>query len=172
MEFNQLRREGIIRNLAEIEKETYLEFHRNNYEEDKDMSFKFMELSPKWAIVAGYYALHNLAKLFLAKKYSLRISGKFVHSATIEALKHCFKEKRTLDKLIRLLEKAKEKYNSLNLDINAEEILPAILKDAKKERTKAQYYTHRLLTSKITKQEAESFYKDVVKPFIELIEAL
>ena len=172
MDFNQLKENGTIRQLAEIEKQAYIEFHKNNYLEDKDVSIKLIETSPKWAIVAGYYAMHNITKLFLAKNYSLRISGKFVHAATIESLKYYLNEKAVLDKLMALLETAKEKYNSLNLDINTEEIMPAILKEAKKERTKAQYYTHRISVSNITRQEAESFYRDVVKPFIEIMEVL
>jgi len=172
MDFKQFKDEGIIKQLPEIESSAYIKFHRNNYEEDRIVAAKIITISPKWAIVISYYAMHNRAKLFLAENYSLKISGKFVHQATIEAMKNCLKEKAISKRLIDLLVKAKEKYTSLNLDINEEEILPALLEEARKERAKAQYYTHRMLTAEITRKESESFCSEIMTPFIELLEKL
>jgi len=147
-----------IRKLPEIEKRAYLTFHEKIWKEDFETGKSLIKISPRWAVIAGYYSMHNLAKLFLAKKFNIKISGKFVHAATIEAIRNFLRKKQIVQKL----EKACEL-------IPIEE-LPEFLKVGKKERTKSQYYAGRLI--EITTKEAEEFFNEIVEPFVKMIEGL
>jgi len=141
---------GTIRILPEIEKEDYIKFH---WKEDYETCKELIDKSPRWSIISGYYAMHNLAKLFLAKKFRIKISGKFVHAATIEALRKYLKEKDTLERL----EKGKE-------ELALEEISD-IIEYAKRERAKFQYYSK--IRVQINKNRARYFFENIVKPFVE-----
>jgi hypothetical protein len=59
---------GTITKLPEVEREDYIKRHENFWKEDLKVAEKLLEISPRWALVAGYYAMHDFAKLFLAKK--------------------------------------------------------------------------------------------------------
>ena len=144
---------GTIRILPEIEKEEYIKFHEKLWKEDYETCKELIDKSPRWSIISGYYAMHNLAKLFLAKKFRIKISGKFVHAATIEALRKYLKEKDTLERL----EKGKE-------ELALEEISDTI-EYAKRERAKSQYYSK--IRVQINKNQARYFFENIVKPFVE-----
>jgi hypothetical protein len=99
MKYEDFVKLGTVRKLPEIEKKTYISFHEKAWKEDLETARNLVEKSPKWSVIAGYYAMHNLTKLFLAKKFNLKISGKFVHAATIEALRKFLKDKTLVKKL-------------------------------------------------------------------------
>jgi len=158
LSYDDFVRMKIIRKLPEIEKKAYLAFHEKIWKEDFETGKSLIKISPRWTVIAGYYSMHNLAKLFLAKKFNIKISGKFVHAATIEAIKNFLRKKQVVQKL----EKACEL-------IPVEE-LPEFLKVGKKERTKSQYYAGRLV--EITAKDAEEFFEEIVEPFVKMVEGL
>jgi hypothetical protein len=147
-----------IKKLPEIEKESYLSFHEKIWKEDFETGKSLIKMSPRWSVIAGYYAMHNLSKFFLAKKFNIKISGKFVHAATIEALRKFLKKKGIIQKIERATK-----------FIPIEE-LPDLLEVGKKERTRSQYYAGRLI--EITSKGAEEFFKNIVEPFVKAIEEL
>ena len=51
--------------LGEKEREDWIWFHENAYKEDLKLTEELMLKSPRWSIVAGYYAMHDLTKLYL-----------------------------------------------------------------------------------------------------------
>ncbi len=132
---------GSISKLPEIERENYIKFHEKLWKEDLEVAKKLGKENNRWAIIAGYYAMHNLTKLFLAKKFGVKITGKFVHAATLE----CFKER-----LKELNTNSKEKEELINL-----------LSYAKKKRSEVQYYVGRE-----ERINVEFFINEIVLKFI------
>jgi len=147
-----------IKKLAEVERESYISFYEKVWKEDFETAKRLLKINPRWAVIAGYYAMHNLAKLFLAKKFNLKISGKFVHAATIEALKKFLKER----KIIKRFE--------LSIKFVPVEELPELLEAGKRERSKSQYYVGRSL--EISSREAYYFFKEILEPFVKSLEKL
>jgi len=158
LSYEEFVRMKTIRKLPEIEKKTYLSFHERVWKEDFEIGKSLIGKSPRWAVIAGYYTMHNLAKFFLAKKFDVKISGKFVHAATIEAMKNFLKKKEIIEKL----EKA--------IEFVPMEELPEFLEVGRKERAKSQYYAGKL--TEITMKKAEEFFKDIVEPFVETLQRL
>jgi len=147
---------GVIRKMGELEKKDYISFYDNAWKDDLEVSESLVNKSPKWSIISGYYAMHDVVKLFLAKNYGVKKSGKFVHAATIEALKYFLKKQKPVE----LIEKA----------FNKVSFLPEFLEFGRKERSKAQYYS--LKRKKTSVKEAKEFLEDIVKPFIKTIKRL
>ncbi len=158
LSYEDFVRIGTIRRLPEVEKKRYLEFHERIWKEDYEVGKSLIKISPRWAIVAGYYAMHNLSKFFLARSFGIKISGKFVHAATVEALKKFLKNKNVIKKLEKAI-----KFVPI-------EKLPEFLEIGRRERTKSQYYAGMLV--KISSKKAEEFFKEIVEPFVKCIEEL
>ena len=152
LDFEDFLKMKVIKKIPETERKSYLSFHEKIWKEDCNTSKFLIKRSPRWAVIAGYYAMHNLAKYFLAKKFNLKISGKFVHAATIEALRKFLKE----EDIVHRLEKAK-KFLPL-------EELPEFLELGRRERAKSQYYIGRPI--RISIKEAKWFFSEIVEPFI------
>ncbi|MCX6707266.1 MAG: hypothetical protein NT001_03950 [Candidatus Woesearchaeota archaeon] len=157
----EYRKLGTIKDLPPNEKENYLSFleitHKDNVKASEFMLVKF----PRWSIIAGYYAMHDVSKLYLAKKYGLKLSQPMVHSAVIQALRELVKRKDILG----LLEKAEKEYDeiiSLHL---------AMLK-GKDEREKSQYYTSVSAKPSVSLEKASYFLERLVKPYLKLMEEL
>ncbi|MEK6871913.1 MAG: hypothetical protein AABX16_03345 [Nanoarchaeota archaeon] len=108
---------------------------------------KTIEEFPRWSIISGYYALHDITKLFIAKKFQIKIDFK-VHATTIIVL--------------RALLKNKELSQSLNNGYREFLLLANDLEEAKKERTKVQYYTGSAFLKEEYRKRARIFYKDVL----------
>ncbi len=153
--YEELVKLGSIRKLGELEKKDYIKFYKDSWKEDLAVAETLVEKSPKWSIISGYYAMHDLAKLFLATK-GIKVSGKFVHVAVIEALRSVIEKEES----IKLMEDAFEKVK----------FLPEFLEFARAERSKAQYYSKRLKTFSV--REAREFLDDIVKPFIKNLKEL
>ena len=98
--------------------------------------------------------MHDITKLFLAKKHRIKIE-KNVHETTIIALKEVLKEKRTTE----LMEKGYAEYLTLSADLN----------EAKEERVKAQYYTGSEFMKKQFKETAKEFFNEIVEKYINKI---
>lgn len=154
------RNQGTIVDLSTLEKDQYVDFleltHQDNLKASEFLLIKF----PRWSIIAGYYAMHDITKLFLAKKYNLKLSKPEVHAAAIQALREFVKRKD----VINLLEKAEEEYDQIIL-------LHLALLQAKDEREKTQYYIDKKLLP-VNMQKASYFLEKLVKPYLKLIKEL
>ena len=157
--------------LPATEKEQYVKFHKVAYEEDVKHAEKTMLEFPRWSIISGYYAMHDLTKLFLGEKFGVKLSSPEIHRKAIEALEHFVKDAELKKKLLRLLEDAEGVYYST--ERLKERTLPALLKRGKQERGRAQYYSEESVSgSDINAKKASYFLQTVVKPYVEIVEKL
>ena len=161
MKFEELLSNKIIIKLVETEKSDYLKFFENTYKDNLRTAYDNLKKHPRWTIISGYYAMHDLAKFFLAKQFSLKIN-KRVHIATIICLEEVLKDKKLKNEITKLLEKA-ENIFSTNIT--------RYLEKGKREREKVQYYNFKTDFSQIT-DNASHFIEDVVNPFIKIVERL
>ena len=90
--FEQFMKEGIILHLQDTEKHDYISFLKHTWSDNLDASRFNLIKFPRWSIIAGYYAMHDMAKLFLAKEFNLKITQR-VHTATTLALENVLKDK-------------------------------------------------------------------------------
>jgi len=159
--FHELMEMGCIVKLKESEKEEYCYFLEHSWKDNFKASEYNLNSFPRWSIIAGYYAMHDLAKLFLAKKYNLKIT-KRVHFSTIVSFESILEEKELREKVIKLLKQAELYYSEIDL--------PIYLRIAKKERELTQYYTGKKTIVGIDK--AKYFLDNIVKPFVFILEKL
>lgn len=153
---------GSINELEPTEKSFYLEFLSKSYKEDLENSKNVLISSPKWSIISGYYAMHNITKYYLALKFNKKIGLPDVHEATINASKELIKNKEIKE----LIDIAIFEY---------EEIMPIhySLIGAKKERKNLQYYSDgSKKMQKLTKDKASYFLVNITEKYIKLIELL
>ena len=155
LKYEDFAKAGTIRTLPEIERDDYIKFHEDLWKEDYEICKDLIEKSPRWSIISGYYAMHNMAKLFLAKNFRIKINGKFIHAAVIESLRKYLNEEDVLEKLEKGVQ-----------ECNLEEI-PNTIEFAKRERAKSQYYSRTGI--KATTSKTVYFFKNIVKPFIETL---
>lgn len=168
--FNELLKLKAIARLNETEKENYLKFFESTYKDNLSASSDNLNLHPRWSIIAGYYAMHDIAKLFLAKKYNIKIVER-VHFATIISLSNFIEEnKNEILLALDLLKKAKEIFDVNIIGVKPEDLV-YFLKKGRREREKAQYYSSKTDLSKIS-ENAHHFLNDLVNPFIKLFEKL
>src|SRR3989344_9305940 len=81
-----------ISRIIETERERYLNFFSNSYKENLEHCKYVIEKYPRWSIISGYYAMHDIAKLFLADKFNIKIDFN-VHQLTIDVLSIVLNEK-------------------------------------------------------------------------------
>jgi hypothetical protein len=80
---NDFREKGSVKDLLPNEREDYFKYLNFTYIDNlKASDFNILKF-PRWSIISGYYAMHDIAKLFLGKKYNLKLSFPNVHAATI-----------------------------------------------------------------------------------------
>ena len=131
-----------ISKINELELKRYLNFFENSYLENFEHCRKNLNEFSRWSIISGYYALHDITKLLIAKKFRIKIDFK-VHLTTIQVLRELIKNKE----LAEILENGYKKFLTLANDLD----------EAKKERTKAQYYTGTaFMKEEYTKRAGES----------------
>ncbi|KHO54319.1 MAG: hypothetical protein QT10_C0017G0014 [archaeon GW2011_AR19] len=136
-----------ISKINELELKRYLNFFENSYLENFEHCRKNLNEFSRWSIISGYYALHDITKLLIAKKFRIKIDFK-VHLTTIQVLRELIKNKE----LAEILENGYKKFLTLANDLD----------EAKKERTKAQYYTGTaFMKEEYTKRAGESL-KNVI----------
>lgn len=157
VKIEELMQEGKIQKMSELERDRYLNFFEQSYTENVKLSFHIIETYPRWSIIAGYYAMHDISKLFLAKKFGLKVEFE-VHRTTILVLKAVSKDKE----LCSLFEKGYKEFILLAND----------LAEAKGERVKAQYYTGTVFMHEEYKKRALEFYKDIVQIYLERVKRL
>lgn len=149
--------------LPATEKENYIDFHKKAFEEDLKHAEKNLLEFPRWSIISGYYAMHDVTKLFLAQKYNLKLSSPDIHAKTIRTLGRVIKDENLKKKLLKLLKEAKDMYYSV--ERLKEKVLPVLLKRGKQERTKSQYYTEDYTKkSLVDSRKASYFLEKIVKP--------
>lgn len=149
-----LFKSGKITRIIETEKERYLNFFSNSYKENLQLCKHIQNDYPRWSIIAGYYAMHDLAKLFLADEFSIKVEINFHKTVII-----IFRE------LVKNIELSKM------LNLGYDELIKLLndLVIAKKQRTKAQYYTGTEFMKNKYKKEAQLFFNETVLPFIDKI---
>lgn len=164
---NEMRWKG----LPATEKENYLIFHKNAFEEDMRHAEKNVLEFPRWSVISGYYCMHDLTKFFLAEMFNVKISSPEIHVKSIEALEHFINEDELKKKLLELLREAKNIYYSA--ERLKEKTLPILLERGKQERGKAQYYSEDFSgKKKVNSQKASYFLETIVKPYVRIIRGL
>jgi len=149
--------EGKLSRINELELPRYLNFLNNYYQDNLDHTKFNLEKFPRWAIISGYYSMHDLTKLLIAKNYRLKIEME-VHATTIKVLREIIKNKE----LIELMEEGYKEFLSLAQD----------LYEAKKERVKVQYYTGSEFMKKEYQKRAKEFLEENVDPYLNKIKIL
>lgn len=152
-----LMKEKKIAKIKEFELDRYKNFLESSYKNNIRHSKANLDKFPRWSIISGYYAMHDIAKLFLAVKYNIKIE-KEVHATTIKV----FKELTTDKELIKLLNMGYKEFLSLSQD----------LEEAKKERIKVQYYTDTQYLYLEYKKRAEEFFNRSSLNFITKMQKL
>ena len=140
-----------ISRVGDLEINRYTDFLEHSYKNNLEHSKKNIRDFPRWSIISGYYAMHDIAKLFLAKKFRIKIDFN-VHLITIQLLKEITKDRE----LVRYLEGGYKKFLSLASD----------LEEAKKERIKVQYYTGTPFLKKEYIKNANDFYENLALVYI------
>lgn len=143
--------------IIETELPRYLNFFENTYKENLEHCKENLKKFPRWSIISGYYSMHDLTKLFLAKQFRIKIEFK-VHKTTIQILKELIKNKE----ILKLLKRGYEEFIEMANDLS----------EARKERTKAQYYTGTEFMKDKYKGRAENFLEEVVIPYITKMEEM
>ncbi|MDA3855903.1 MAG: hypothetical protein PF569_06575 [Candidatus Woesearchaeota archaeon] len=157
VKINTLIEEGKLSRIGDLELERYINFFNSSYGDNlKHSEFNKNEF-PRWAIISGYYAMHDISKLLIVKTYGLKVEFE-VHSTTIKVLNEILKDKE----IFALIDQAYFEFKYLAND----------LFDAKNERVKTQYFTGSEFMHDEYKKKAENFIKEIVNPFIEKINIL
>jgi hypothetical protein len=152
-----LYKEKKISRIIETEQDRYVNFFLATYKDNLVHSKENIHKHPRWSIISGYYAMHDISKLFIAKIYRLKIDRE-IHATTIKVLKELLKDKE----ILRLIEKGLEEYQSLSDELN----------DAKKDRVKIQYYTGTPFLKEKYANKSESFLNNIVMPYVNKIELI
>ncbi len=149
-----LIKEEKVSRIRELEIERYINFFENSCKDNLGHCKATLQTFPRWSIISGYYAMHDITKLLIAKKFRLKIELE-VHATTIKVLRELVKDKEAT----RLIENGYREFISLAND----------LAQAKKERTKAQYYTGTAFMKERFAKMSEEFLVDTVNPYLERI---
>lgn len=152
-----LLEEKKISKIREFELERYITFFTESYKDNLDHSKSNTFLFPRWSIISGYYAMHDITKLLLAKRFRIKIELE-VHATTIKVLDELIKNKE----LLSLIKEGYREFLSLAND----------LAEAKRDRTRVQYYTGTAFMKEQYKKRANEFLSNVVEPYLEKIKEL
>jgi hypothetical protein len=167
--FSELVKNKSIVKLNDLEKQNYTKFFENTYQDNLNAARYNLNKFPRWSIIAGYYAMHDIAKLFLAKKYGLKINSR-VHFACIVSLSFLLnRDKQEFVKSVELLKKAQKIFDENVLGIKVDELVQ-YLKKAKSERGKVQYYNPRI--DRNVSEKASYFLDNVAIPFVKHMEVI
>lgn len=157
VKIDTLFKEGKISKISELELGRYINFFENSYKDNLEHCKTNISNFPRWAIISGYYAMHDITKLLLAKKFRIKIEFE-VHATAIKALKGLIKSKEILG----LIEKGYGEYQELANELS----------EAKKERVKVQYYTGTGFMHEEYKKRAGRFYEAIALKYIGKIKVL
>lgn len=152
-----LLREGKISKISDIELERYTNFFEISYKENLEHSKANLINFPRWSIISGYYAMHDITKLLLAKRFKIKMEFE-VHLTTIKVLDELIKNKEILS----LIKNGYNEFISLANDLS----------EARGERTKAQYYTGTRFMKELYQKKAKEFLNNTILPYLSKIEEL
>ena len=152
-----LLKEGKISKINEFELNRYINFFEKSYIDNLEHSRAILITFPRWSIISSYYAMHDITKLLLAKKFRIKIDLE-VHSTTVKVIDELIKNKEILS----LIKKGYKEFISLAND----------LAQAKRERVKVQYYTGTKFMKEQYSKRAEEFLESIVLPYLEKIKEL
>ena len=150
-------KKGKISRIKEFEFERYRNFLGSSYKNNLRHSKANLTTFPGWSIISGYYAMHDIAKMFLAIKFKIKVE-RDVHETTIKIFNEIIKDKE----LFRMIRAGYHEFISLAQD----------LEEAKRERVKVQYYTNTKYLYKEYKKRAEDFFNGISLAFVIKIEGL
>src|SRR3989344_3221947 len=154
---DSLLKSGKISRIVETEKSRYLDFFSNSYKENLEHSKFNLSNFPRWSIISGYYAMHDITKLFLADKFSIKIEFN-VHQTTIEVIQELVKDKE----IIKMLNMGFNEFTKLLND----------LVNARNKRTNVQYYAGTKFMKEKYQKEAREFIDNTVILYINKIKLL
>ena len=97
MDLDKFLKQGKISKIIETEMPRYVNFFDNTYKENLEHTKFNLEKFPRWSIISGYYAMHDLSKLFLADKFSIKVELN-VHQTVIDILNELLKKLKYLNK--------------------------------------------------------------------------
>lgn len=157
VKIDALFRRGLVSRISETELERYANFFENSYRENLEHSEANMEKFPRWSIISGYYAMHDITKLLLAKRFRLKVELK-VHATTIQVLRDLVKDRE----ITGMMEKGYSEFMALAND----------LFQAKRERVKAQYHTGTKFMHAEYMKRANEFHSAVVLKYVAKIRGL
>jgi len=157
VKIESLFQEEKISRIKETELERYISFFSNSYKDNYEHAQSNVESFPRWAIISGYYAMHDISNLLIAKIYRIKIETE-IHATTIKVLQELINDKE----ILKLIEEGYEEFNNLANELS----------DAKKERVKVQYYTGTDFMKEKYRQKAKEFFEKNVKIYIEKINKL
>jgi len=157
VKIDTLLKERKISRISDLEIERYVNFFSSSYKDNLAHSSYNLESFPRWSIISGYYAMHDITKLLIAKKFRIKIDFE-VHKTAIELFRELIKDKKITSKL----ELGYKEFIQLAND----------LAEAKKERTKVQYYTGTSFLKEEYKKRAKEFYSELVLEFIKKLEEM
>ncbi len=156
-----LLKEGKIAKINELELERYINFFENSYKDNLAHSVANKQQFPRWSIISGYYTMHDITKLLLAKKFRLKVELE-VHATAIKVLREVIKNKELNKALLDLIEHGYKEFLTLAND----------LAEAKKDRVKVQYYTGTDFMHKEYIKRADEFQKEVMLKYLERMSVL
>ncbi|HIE41539.1 MAG TPA: hypothetical protein EYP80_02635 [Candidatus Aenigmarchaeota archaeon] len=81
-----LMQEKKVSKIKELELGRYINFLENSYQDNLEHCKKNIGDFPRWSIISGYYAMHDITKLLLAKRFRLKIERE-IHATTIKVLR-------------------------------------------------------------------------------------
>ncbi len=154
--------------LPEVEKDFWIRFHENAYKDDLKHAKKDMIEFPRWSIISGYYAMHDITKLYLGIIHNIKITGENIHSRTLEALGRFIQDKKEKERIIELLKKAEISF--FNVTRLQEKTISLMLRKGRTERGKTQYYSRDF--QEINSQKSVYFLDNIVRPYISTMEEM
>ena len=157
MQLDKFIEKGLAKKIVETELQRYTDFFANSYKENLEHCKSVLKNFPRWSMISGYYAMHDITKLFLAKKFHIKIDVK-VHKTVIRIMDAITEDKA----LLKLLKIGYEEFTKMAAD----------LVEAKNQRQRAQYYTGSEFMKEKYKQEAEIFLNKTVSVYIEKINSM
>ncbi len=147
-------KKGIIKKIVETEIPRYINFFNNSYKENLEHCKFNIEKFPRWSIISGYYAMHDVTKLFLVKKFNIKIDAK-VHKITLKIMEEITKDKE----ILTLLKIGYKEFTQMAADLT----------EAREERQRAQYYTGTEFMKEKYKEKASVFLQDTVALYLNKI---
>lgn len=157
MQLDEFVEKGLAKKIIETELQRYIDFLTNSYKENLEHCKLVLKSFPRWSIISGYYAMHDITKLFLAKKFQIKIDAK-VHKTVIRIMEKIIEDKT----LLKLLKIGYEEFTKMAAD----------LVEARNQRQRAKYYTGSEFMKEKYKQEAEIFLNETVSLYIEKINSI